>query len=193
MEQALKDIFERAKPLLMIFGPLYLIGFIFWIWMLVDVCKRPIHNKGGYIVLVIFLNWLGALIYFFTARKKHKSTGGISYNEEPNTTPVAQSVNPSSITVSEPINKGLTPNVKKGLLWLTMPILSFILIAFLALGLGLLTGDSSENTDLGRLKGIFSFILNLAGFISMIALFVGIPRGIYFLVKKEENSQNTPQ
>ncbi len=47
------------------------IGTIFWIWMLID-CFRNRGLRGGgkivWLLLIFFLHWLGALIYFFVAR-----------------------------------------------------------------------------------------------------------------------------
>jgi|APCry1669188910_1035180.scaffolds.fasta_scaffold59438_3 Phospholipase_D-nuclease N-terminal len=45
----------------------------FWIWMLVDCAtnQRLVGNeKTVWVLVVIFTNWLGALIYFFAARQK---------------------------------------------------------------------------------------------------------------------------
>jgi hypothetical protein len=52
-----------------------LLVFAFWIWMLIDA----IQNKGltdgekvGWVLAVVFLHFLGALLYFFIGRPKRK-------------------------------------------------------------------------------------------------------------------------
>ena len=37
----------------------------FWLWMLVDCIKRPIAHKVRWILLVVLLNVLGAVLYFY--------------------------------------------------------------------------------------------------------------------------------
>ncbi|HLZ60832.1 MAG TPA: PLD nuclease N-terminal domain-containing protein, partial [Ktedonosporobacter sp.] len=56
------------------FHPIELLTFlfsIFWIWMLVD-CLINQRLKGGakvgWFLLIFFLHWFGALIYFFVGR-----------------------------------------------------------------------------------------------------------------------------
>lgn len=53
------------------FSPVFLFLFAFWIWMIVDVSKRPLKNKTKWLLIVVLLSWLGALLYFFIARRKH--------------------------------------------------------------------------------------------------------------------------
>jgi len=46
---------------------------IFWIWMLVDCIKNSSLSdteKIIWVLVILLLNGLGALIYFFAARKK---------------------------------------------------------------------------------------------------------------------------
>ena len=61
------------------FGPslLGLAIMIFWIWMLVDCARNPRLRGGakvGWLLVVFFLNWLGALIYFFAGRTRSQAT-----------------------------------------------------------------------------------------------------------------------
>ena len=58
---------------LLIWAVLGLIGFVFWLWMLI----HAITNKGlsdgekvAWVVAIIFLNLLGALLYFFLGKPK---------------------------------------------------------------------------------------------------------------------------
>jgi hypothetical protein len=53
-----------------------LLAFVFWIWMLIDA----IQNKGltdgekvGWVLAVVFLHFLGALLYFFIGHPKQKT------------------------------------------------------------------------------------------------------------------------
>ncbi|MDD3648293.1 MAG: PLD nuclease N-terminal domain-containing protein [Candidatus Dojkabacteria bacterium] len=58
-----------------IFG---LITFVLWIWMLVDLINRDedsFPSKGGdqkvlWILILIFGNWIGALVYYLVVYKK---------------------------------------------------------------------------------------------------------------------------
>jgi hypothetical protein len=53
-----------------------LLVFAFWIWMLIDA----IQNKGltdgekvGWVLAIVFLHFIGALLYFFIGRPKRKT------------------------------------------------------------------------------------------------------------------------
>lgn len=49
------------------------LAFVFWIWMLVDAIKNPnlsSNERIVWVLVIIFVNWLGALIYFLAGRKK---------------------------------------------------------------------------------------------------------------------------
>ena len=57
----------------LIFMPLVLALFAFWIWMLISA----IQNKGltdnekiVWVLVIVLLHWLGALVYFFVAHPK---------------------------------------------------------------------------------------------------------------------------
>ena len=63
--------------ILFFFLPVTLAFMAFWIWMLV----HAVQNKGlsdgekiGWVLAIVFLHFLGALIYFFIGRPKHKQT-----------------------------------------------------------------------------------------------------------------------
>lgn len=51
-------------------GVIGIFGFIFWLWMLIDAIKNEKENKTMWVLLIIFLNFLGALIYYFVAKRK---------------------------------------------------------------------------------------------------------------------------
>lgn len=51
---------------------LFLAGFAFWIWMLVDCIQRKMteNEKILWILVIIFGSFIGALIYFFMMKNK---------------------------------------------------------------------------------------------------------------------------
>ena len=60
-------------PLLfmLLFGCLGMVGLVFWIWMLVDcLTKEPSegNDKIIWVLVIVLLNWLGALIYLCVRR-----------------------------------------------------------------------------------------------------------------------------
>jgi hypothetical protein len=77
MEQS----FASDIPLLfmLLFGCLGLVGFVFWIWMLVDcLTKEPSegNDKIIWVLVIVLLNWLGALIYLCVRRPQRMSQFG---------------------------------------------------------------------------------------------------------------------
>ena len=65
-----------AVILALILLPLALFLMVFWIWMLVDA----IQNKGltdgekvGWVLAIVFLHFLGSLLYLFIGRPKRKT------------------------------------------------------------------------------------------------------------------------
>jgi hypothetical protein len=58
--------------LMMIFWVGILLLWIFWLVMIIDITKRDWKNAGdraAYLVLVIFMNIIGALIYYFAVKR----------------------------------------------------------------------------------------------------------------------------
>lgn len=52
-----------------------LIGFAFWIWMIIDCALKAFEkpaDKVAWLILIIFTNWIGATIYFFARRAGRK-------------------------------------------------------------------------------------------------------------------------
>jgi hypothetical protein len=53
--------------------PLILVSFVFWIWMLIHaISNRGLSDgeKVAWVLVILFLHFLGALIYFFVARSR---------------------------------------------------------------------------------------------------------------------------
>lgn len=49
------------------------VGFIFWIWALIDVIRRQFPNQNDktvWLIVVILLYWVGAIVYLIAGRKK---------------------------------------------------------------------------------------------------------------------------
>jgi len=49
------------------------VGFIIWIWALIDVIRRQFTNSSDktlWLVIVILLGWIGGIIYLIAGRKK---------------------------------------------------------------------------------------------------------------------------
>ena len=75
-------ILSPAAPLFILFviyGGMCCFGvflFAFWIWMIVDCAKNepPGPDKIVWIIVVVCLNWIGALVYFF-ARRRNRNKG----------------------------------------------------------------------------------------------------------------------
>lgn len=56
-----------------------LLGFIFWIWMLIDcVSNEPSegNDKLVWVLIIVFTQLIGALIYFFFRRSRRKQQYG---------------------------------------------------------------------------------------------------------------------
>ncbi len=56
----------------LIFFPLMLLFFIFWIIMLIDAIKYQEENKLMWVLIIALLNVLGAIIYYFVEKRKRK-------------------------------------------------------------------------------------------------------------------------
>lgn len=63
----------------MFFGPFLLpilLLQIFWIWMLIDAIMHQEEDKIMWVLLIAFLNLVGAVLYFFMARAQRKNKLG---------------------------------------------------------------------------------------------------------------------
>ena len=46
---------------------------IFWVWMVIDCATQETpegNDKVVWILIIVLMNWLGALIYYFVRRRK---------------------------------------------------------------------------------------------------------------------------
>ena len=46
------------------------VGLAFWLWMLVDCIRRDFTEKTKWLAIIILLNTVGALAYFFLVKRK---------------------------------------------------------------------------------------------------------------------------
>lgn len=51
--------------------PIFLLLSAFSLWMLIDCVKREFDNKALWIILLIFLNFIAAILYFFIVKRKN--------------------------------------------------------------------------------------------------------------------------
>jgi hypothetical protein len=59
--------------LMLFFGAIALVLFIFWIWMLIDAIQNKGLGEGekiGWVLAIVFLHFIGATLYFFIGRSR---------------------------------------------------------------------------------------------------------------------------
>lgn len=64
-------VFGILKWVLIFGGPIFLLLFVFWLWMLIDCAKREFDDKALWVILLIFLNFIAAILYFFIVKRKN--------------------------------------------------------------------------------------------------------------------------
>jgi len=64
-------VFGILKKVFVFGGPIFLILFAFWLWMLIDCIKREFDDKALWIILIIFLSFIGVILYFFFVKRKN--------------------------------------------------------------------------------------------------------------------------
>lgn len=76
------EFFERAGPFFIIFTTISiivgLVAFAFWLWMLIDAVSNQEEDKVIWILVILFVNTLGAIIYYFAARGPRIKNNSIS-------------------------------------------------------------------------------------------------------------------
>ena len=66
-------VFGVILKILAIITPIMLILTVFWFWMLIDVLRKPdMPNQSTWIIIILLLQLLGAIAYFFGPRRQHK-------------------------------------------------------------------------------------------------------------------------
>ena len=69
--------------LLAVVIPIAIALFVFWIWMLISAVQNKGLSEGekiAWVLVIVFVHWLGALLYFFVGHPKRKMplVGGTS-------------------------------------------------------------------------------------------------------------------
>ncbi|MEK7074877.1 MAG: PLDc N-terminal domain-containing protein [Patescibacteria group bacterium] len=49
---------------------LLVLGFIFWLMMLIHASTKPIENRGMWVVILLFTSIIGAVAYYFAVKRK---------------------------------------------------------------------------------------------------------------------------
>ncbi len=66
-------VFGVILKILAIIIPIMLILTVFWFWMLIDVLRKPdMPNRSTWIIIILLLQLLGAIAYFFGPRRQYK-------------------------------------------------------------------------------------------------------------------------
>lgn len=58
---------------ILIFLGIFVFLFVFWIWMIIDCVKRKFKNENDkivWILVLIFLSFLGAILYYFIVKRQ---------------------------------------------------------------------------------------------------------------------------
>jgi len=62
-----------AAGLILFISVLVIFCIVFWFWMLIDCLKRKkFDDKLIWILVIIFLGFIGAILYYFLVRSKDK-------------------------------------------------------------------------------------------------------------------------
>lgn len=62
--------------MMLVFGIIGLLTTIFTIWMIIDAAKRDFDQKVMWILLMVFLGFLPAVIYYFMVKRKNVTGSG---------------------------------------------------------------------------------------------------------------------
>ena len=76
---ALFDLIGLGLGLILL--PFGLLLFAFWIWMLIHAITNHGLSDGekiAWVLVILFLHFLGALIYFFVGRPKGSAASGVT-------------------------------------------------------------------------------------------------------------------
>jgi hypothetical protein len=62
--------------LLAVAVPVLIALFVFWIWMLISAVQNKGLSEGekiAWVLVIVFVHWLGALLYFFVGHPKRNT------------------------------------------------------------------------------------------------------------------------
>lgn len=66
------NIFKTIGKYMLYTSPIWLMIIGFWMWMLVDAVQRSFKDKTVWIIVIIFVGFIGAILYYFIVRRKNK-------------------------------------------------------------------------------------------------------------------------
>lgn len=66
-------LWDTMGPLIIFMLAMALVMSAFWLWMLIDCIKRDFKDKAIWILILLLIQFLGALIYFFVVKRKSAS------------------------------------------------------------------------------------------------------------------------
>ena len=61
--------------IVLLIAAIAILGTVFWIWMIIDCAKRDFkkdNDKVIWILVIVLLQLIGAIIYYFTIKKSDK-------------------------------------------------------------------------------------------------------------------------
>ena len=53
-----------------VFGLIGILGFVFWLWMLLDAIRNEEEDRLLWVLVIVLVNFLGAVIYYFAEKRK---------------------------------------------------------------------------------------------------------------------------
>lgn len=61
--------------LILLFIAVIIASVAFWIWMIIDCAQRKMkdNDKVVWILIIVFLHWIGATVYYFVVKRKSKN------------------------------------------------------------------------------------------------------------------------
>jgi hypothetical protein len=66
-------LFAGLGVLMIVIPIIALLGFIFWLMMIIHAASNPIENKPMWIVLLIFTGLIGAIVYYFIVKRPYSA------------------------------------------------------------------------------------------------------------------------
>lgn len=64
-------VFGLLRKVFIFVVPILILLFAFWLWMLIDCVKREFDDKALWIILLVFLNFIAAIMYYFIVKRKN--------------------------------------------------------------------------------------------------------------------------
>ncbi len=71
--------FVAVPNFIFLFFGIFIVGTLFWLWMLIDCAVNETtqgNEKVVWIIIIVFTHLLGAIVYYLVRRPKRKQTLG---------------------------------------------------------------------------------------------------------------------